>query len=45
MSAQPSTADRYARSVIGHQVPTERERLRMLEQMLDPIDTELVHTT
>jgi SAM-dependent methyltransferase len=42
MSAQPSTADRYARSVIGHQVPTERRRLRMLEQMLDPDTIRLI---
>lgn len=31
-----STADRYAASIIGHKLPTERRRLHLLEQMLDP---------
>jgi SAM-dependent methyltransferase len=35
-AAEPSAADRYAAGVIGHEVPTERQRLRLLEQMLDP---------
>lgn len=30
-----SAADRYAAGVIGHQVPTERRRLQLLEWMLD----------
>jgi SAM-dependent methyltransferase len=36
-----STADRYATSMIGHQQPTERQRLHLLEHMLDP-DTLLI---
>lgn len=35
-STSPSTADRYAVGVIGHEVPTEQRRLQLLEQMLDP---------
>jgi SAM-dependent methyltransferase len=31
-----SAAGRYAASMIGHQLPTERQRLHLLEQMLDP---------
>ncbi|HYZ36404.1 MAG TPA: methyltransferase domain-containing protein [Pseudonocardiaceae bacterium] len=31
-----SAADRYAGGVIGHEVPTEQQRLHLLEQMLDP---------
>ena len=31
-----SAADRYASGVIGHEVPTEQQRLHLLEQMLDP---------
>ncbi len=31
-----STADRYATSMIAHQLPTERQRLHLLGQMLDP---------
>jgi SAM-dependent methyltransferase len=31
-----SAADRYAASVIGHKVPTEEQRLHLVEQMLDP---------
>lgn len=34
--AQPSAADRYATSMIGHKVATEQQRLRLLEHMLDP---------
>lgn len=34
--AAPSAADRYAAGVIGHEVPTEQQRLHLLEQMLDP---------
>lgn len=33
--ASSSAADRYAAGVIGHQVPTERHRLQLLERMLD----------
>ena len=31
-----SAATRYAAGVIGHEVPTEEQRLHLLEQMLDP---------
>jgi hypothetical protein len=33
--ASASAADRYAAGVISHQVPTERDRLQLLEHMLD----------
>jgi hypothetical protein len=35
-SPSPSTVDRYTTGVIGHEVPTEQQRLRLLEHMLDP---------
>jgi SAM-dependent methyltransferase len=35
IQAQSSAAERYAAGVISHGVPTERQRLHLLEQMLD----------
>jgi hypothetical protein len=43
-ASTPPVGDRYGAGVLGHDVPTEAQRLRLLEQMLDPDTIRVLHT-